>query len=317
MGNSTTESKRIQNGLFVLIGESFRTGGQFSRIKGNKSSYSDQMAAVDSVLTSIKLLEKKFNVHVGVSLGTYFTQYTSDLVKAYSGRLVGKPDIRDSNTTAGLNPFFQTAIERATGPNQTLEELYDFIFYCRIDLFLKPTFHAVLDLSWSNIRFPFICWKRSATTRNHHPRVSDAMLFFPSHYFKYMAQFVIGHDAWSNAVTHLSLTYDDMDVMITTFHDSDSQKDWNPLYRVVNRPESISWSSLCLSRSGCIFDKFCPAQDTFSCTQNASRYLMVKYLPNSFTRSKKKIEGGALTILIIFCCLALLTVARSIGKRRK
>jgi len=310
-----TESKRTRNGLFVVIGESFRSGGQRSGIRGNESSYTDQMAAVDSMLESLKLLEKKFNVKIGVSLGTYFTQYTSDLVNAYSGRLVGKPDIRGSNTTAGLNPFFQTAIERATGPNQTLEELYDFVFYCRVDLFLKPNFHATVDLSWSTIRFPFICWKRRAVTKGH-PRVSDTMLFIPSHYFSYMARFVIGHIAWWHAVTNLSLVYDDLDVMITTFHDSDSQKDWNPLYRIVNRAESTRWSSLCLSQNDCMFEKYCPAEDKFSCRHNSSRYLMVEYLPDSFAGIRQKIQGGMAATFTIFCCFALLTMVHSIGKRR-
>ena len=35
-----------------------------------------------------------------------------------------------------------------------------------------------------------------------------------------------------------ALTYEDMDTIINTFHDSDSNKDFNPLYKIVNRPES-------------------------------------------------------------------------------
>jgi len=34
-----------------------------------------------------------------------------------------------------------------------------------------------------------------------------------------------------------------MDVMINTYHDSDSQKDFNPLYYIVNRPENNVWHS--------------------------------------------------------------------------
>ena len=241
------ESKKVRNGLFIVIGESFRSGGHRSLIRGNESSYADQMAAVDSMLESFKLLEKKFRVKIDVSLGTYSTHYTNDLVSAFRGRLVGKPDIRGSNATVGLNAFFQAAVNRATRSNATLEELYDFIFYCRVDLFLKPSFPAAVDLGWSTLHFPFVCWKRRAITHGH-PRVSDTMLFIPSHYFSYIPQVVISHDAWLISVTNLSLTYDDLDVMITTFHDSDSHKDWNPLYRIVNRVESTKWSSLCLSQ---------------------------------------------------------------------
>ena len=46
------------------------------------------------------------------------------------------------------------------------------------------------------------------------------------------------------------LTYDDLDTMINTYHDSDSSKDYNPLYYIVNRPENIIWH-----REGHIFNK--------------------------------------------------------------
>tara|TARA_Y100000741_G_C18219189_1_gene545108 strand:- start:1114 stop:1323 length:210 start_codon:yes stop_codon:yes gene_type:complete len=35
----------------------------------------------------------------------------------------------------------------------------------------------------------------------------------------------------------------EISVIIKTFHDSDSQKDWNPIYKIVNRPESKKWYS--------------------------------------------------------------------------
>ena len=46
------------------------------------------------------------------------------------------------------------------------------------------------------------------------------------------------------------LTYDDLNVMLETLHDSDSEKDYNPLYRIVNRPQSTEWHS-----SGYAFEK--------------------------------------------------------------
>ena len=53
----------------------------------------------------------------------------------------------------------------------------------------------------------------------------------------------------SGIPTHLSLSlllrrvsknlkYDDLDTMLRTFHDSDSAKDFNPLYYIVNRRQS-------------------------------------------------------------------------------
>jgi hypothetical protein len=38
--------------------------------------------------------------------------------------------------------------------------------------------------------------------------------------------------------------------MINTYHDSDSEKDFNPLYYIVNRAQSTVWHS-----EGLLFDK--------------------------------------------------------------
>ena len=46
------------------------------------------------------------------------------------------------------------------------------------------------------------------------------------------------------------LTYEDLGTIINTYHDSDSSKDYNPLYYIVNRPENIIWHS-----EGDIFNK--------------------------------------------------------------
>ena len=46
------------------------------------------------------------------------------------------------------------------------------------------------------------------------------------------------------------LTYKDIDTMIHTYHDSDSFKDYNPLYYIVNRQQTDIDHS-----KGYIFDK--------------------------------------------------------------
>jgi hypothetical protein len=233
----------IGAGLFVVIGESFRSGTQHSRTRGEKNAFPDQMAATESQLKAINFLESKFGIKIAVSLGTYSTPFVDDLVAAFGGRLVGKANIRESNNTAdtGLDDFFQTALVNAVPSNTTLEQLYDFVFFCRMDLVLKTEFRTSVDLRSSTIRFPFITWKQLYTYEGY-PRVSDTMLFIPSQYFKFLPDVIIGHECWRNLLK-TSLTRRDLDVIVSTFHDSDSFKDWNPLYRIANRPESNQWHS--------------------------------------------------------------------------
>tara|TARA_A100001015_G_C14679767_1_gene590228 strand:- start:9 stop:302 length:294 start_codon:yes stop_codon:yes gene_type:complete len=71
------------------------------------------------------------------------------------------------------------------------------------------------------------------------------MLFVPKKYFNIIEYINMGHSTWNELVggqvgghvrhkTNI-LTYDDFDCMIYTYHDSNSEGDWNPFYYTVNR----------------------------------------------------------------------------------
>ena len=63
-----------------------------------------------------------------------------------------------------------------------------------------------------------------------HPRVSDT-IFVPKQYYKYLNHVFIedGHKMWDTMIP--DLTYHDLDTMIPTRHNSNSEKESNPLYR--------------------------------------------------------------------------------------
>ena len=48
-------------------------------------------------------------------------------------------------------------------------------------------------------------------------------------------KFQLNHNSWHNLIVHHKLTYEDLDMMLNTYHDSDSAKDFNPIYYIVNR----------------------------------------------------------------------------------
>jgi len=160
-----------------------------------------------------------------------------------------------------------------------------------------------VDLNWRTVRFPFICWVQNDIS-GESPRVSDFMLFVPSKYFRFLPHYVISHDSWRDFVMKSSLTKWDLDVMITTFHDSDSFKDWNPLYRIANRPENNEWSSICLNENSCVFDKFCRRNTKFRCTRTLGNVFFTDYLGMEMTDSlSMSIE--AVLILTISCIGAI------------
>ena len=66
------------------------------------------------------------------------------------------------------------------------------------------------------------------------------MIFVPKKYYNYLEHhlYKLGHDQWAYLIENTDLNYDCLDTMLNTFHDSDSCKDFNPIYYIVNREES-------------------------------------------------------------------------------
>lgn len=219
--------------LILLIGECFRSGSQHSRIRGNESSYSEQIEACNTHIKFIKHLKDVHKIKPEVSLYSYTTKYDDELKQFYRDHLIQSCFY---DNVIGLNPLFHNSIE-----NTDLSK-YKFILYLRIDLFLKEEFFKVFDPSWTTIKFPTICWYKDALVAGK-PRVNDVMLFVPSKYYGYLNNIEIGHDAWLVLSNNTPLTPDDLGVMINTYHDTDSEKDYNPLYYIVNRPRTDVWHS--------------------------------------------------------------------------
>jgi len=231
------------NGMIIFIGESFRLGGQGTRIRGTNESYDEQMKACNSHINFIEHIIKKFQLNsVSVFVSSYNTQFDNNLISVYNKYLSG---YKLQNDVIGLNNLFHDSINNI----KNIQE-YDFILYIRIDLFLKQHFFDIFNPKINNILFPTICWKCDSKVQNN-PRVNDMMLFIPKQYYKYIKNIIIGHYTWHDLIKNTDLTYDNLDTMINTYHDSDSFKDFNSLYYIVNRKESKIWHS-----EGHIFDKY-------------------------------------------------------------
>jgi hypothetical protein len=222
-------------GLIIIIGESFRLGSQETRVRGVPESYDQQINACNSHIKFLNNLKNKFNCDASVYLSTYDTKYNDNLLEIYKDYLVGH---KIYETLIGLPKLFKNSVM----DNKDNLQNYDFIFYLRIDLFLKDHFIDIFDPNWNTIKFPTICWIKFNTHKGK-PRVNDVMLFIPKKFFDYLDNIPICHEAWYILTNELHISDNDMDVMINTYHDSDSEKDFNPLYYIVNRPESTTWHS--------------------------------------------------------------------------
>ncbi len=211
-------------GLLLLFGESFRLGGQGNRNRGSAESYDGQMKAVQSQVDLIDHLRRK-GIEMDVGISSYTTPYQEDILKLYP-RVVFylfHPYL------LGQNELIRLGLKQAN-----IDQDYDFVFYMRIDLLIKSPFLDIVE-PWQTIRFISVCWKYWDRYGNH-PRVNDMMLYIPKKYFKYLSRIHLSHETWKNLID-IGLTYEDLDMMCDTYHDSDSAIDYNPYYSIVNRPE--------------------------------------------------------------------------------
>ncbi len=227
----------MKRGLFLLIGESFRTGfapGVKARRRGDPESFPLQMEATNSHLHFFEHLQQKHSITPHVSLVTYSSCYDKHLIEKYEPYLVNH---RILDNLIGIGNLFKESLK-----NVDLDS-YDFICYIRIDLYLKHKFFEVFDPNWSSIRFVTVCFKFN----NYHihrgkPRVSDMMLFVPKPLYSYcIARDLIAHEGWYTLTNELGVSEDHIDTMIDTYHDSNTYDDWNPLFYIVNRPASLVW----------------------------------------------------------------------------
>jgi len=231
------------NGLIIILGESFREGNQGTRIKGNMNSYDEQIKACESHIDFIEHIIIKYKLNsVNVFISSYTTniKFDNDLLDIYNKYLIGS---KYYNNLIGFDNLFHDALNEIINV-----DIYDFILYLRIDLFLKDL-KNIFNPTINTIQFPSITFIPHHKV-GIHPRTNDMLLFIPKKYYNYLNYIELGHETWYYLVTTTDLTYNDLDVMINTFHDSDSAKDFNPLYYIVNRPQNTKFHS-----EGYIFNK--------------------------------------------------------------
>ena len=224
------------NSLLVLFGESFRLGGQGTRDTGSQESYEPQ---INAALTHMKFIEslKEKNVNMKVSVNSYSTRFDNSLDEIYEPVLFDSKYYQHPEELMGVGLLMHKCVDRITDINN-----YDFILFMRIDLFLKDKFFEIFNPYSDKILFPSVCFK-PAHKCGEHPRVNDMMMFVPRKYFNFIKKFWLTHESWFHLIESLKLSYEDLGMMLDTYHDSDSAKDFNPIYYIVNRPQNENWAT--------------------------------------------------------------------------
>ena len=214
-------------GLLFLYGETFRKGGQFTRNIGSDESYTEQKKACESHMRLIKHLNTHHSCECDVIISTYHTQYVSEFNSWYP-----------SNMRFFYHPSNKVHINHHECLKNTCLDMYDFVFQFRPDLYFKSNFiHNIFNPKFDKIFFFSVC----SASKNWHktcrgnPRINDVMVFIPKQ-FNMFYFFRPTHNTIDELPKYIYPK--NVDFMVYEYYDSDSQKDLNPAYKIVNRPES-------------------------------------------------------------------------------
>lgn len=231
-----------RKGVFCLLGASFRSGPQGSVVMGVPNAVEEQRLACQTHCVFLDSVIKDIDVKLVVM--TYSTQY-NDILKEYYDKY--NPTYVFLDDLIGYENIFKKSVEEA----RNVEDA-DFYFFQRIDIILKQQYLEKVYFTDDKIMYPGVCWITSflnpkriphhKTFKTNRHRVIDLLLHVPKKFF---------HGLYEDKIKLLHETCDFMDedmyentwFYLDTYHDSDSYKDRNPLYKIANRAETTKWYS--------------------------------------------------------------------------
>jgi hypothetical protein len=230
----------MRKGLLLLRGESFRLGGQFSRNIGSDSVFSSGVLAAKSHKHFVDKINLSGNV-LDVALDTTSTKYDYVLREIFG-------DIKSYNFRTKPNLSQYLGLQSALDYIEYLfkENDYDFLLISRNDIVLKDHFLDVFNVEDRDVKFCSVCWYENRKLVSGLPRVVDTIFYIPKNYFglrkTFRAQgFKDGHDIldlWLGMLPNLVYSF-----YLSTYHDSNTSNDWNPLYMMIGREECLEHKS--------------------------------------------------------------------------
>jgi len=250
-------------GLFIIIGESFRLSKppkEFNKWQrnytlGTEESHNMQIQASRSHVHFFRFLKKKYNINSDICINTYTTQYDNDIREVYKDYGIHYNFYKFGKFGKHVDPAAKLQVRDSLRKISNGGK-YLFVFILRIDIFLKPLMQKYFNPFVKKITWPSICWVPDETVKKKNkegniidtkiPRVNDMFIFIPKKFYRQLdilTRYIQHHNTWYQYLRYTLLHNGQMSTFLDTYHDSDSGKDWNPLYFIVNRKRSKIWKS--------------------------------------------------------------------------
>ena len=229
--------------LLVLNGESYRSGSQMTRTRGTSNYYERQMLASMSHIKMINAIKYKYDIDTDVLINTYTLNDNDDnkLIDIYKSNNV---NIVRSNFHKHLfnceHDILNNNYDNTIDLNNTHE--YDYIFYVRIDLFLKK--YLIENVSFNSEKICFSHMDSNQTLNVDDIKVFHGMFIIPKKFFSVIYNRIIynsTHQMYINLLKN-NISRDNVEFMVNTGHVCSSDLGWNPLYIQVGRFYRIEYN---------------------------------------------------------------------------
>jgi len=217
-------------GAVMLVGQAFRFGGQGNQNVGSDQSKKEQFEAFQSHKNLLNHLEEKYGCRPNIFLKTQSTKFDEEVREFFGDDLkVAEFSNGDRDSMTNTKDFIEL-FEKS-------EESFPYYLMVRIDMILKPKFLEILDPNIDAVQFTHLTWKSNYEVDGY-GRVADLIFCFPR---KQMFTYASYRDVklYHNLIRDMRQKNFNgkFHAMIESLHDSDSAKDWTPLYRIANRRE--------------------------------------------------------------------------------
>jgi len=227
--------------LFVPMGETFRyrLDGNH-RGRGTLESYDLQIKASQSHIDLLDVISNDYECDILYHFYSMNQQYDSDLIDLYKSSGYNVSGFFTENLIGEVNFYNKTYTYL------TQKELfeYEYIFFIRVDFFLKPYFKKIYNYKDNRILFAHVNEICRGYHSNHYnePSVNYMMLHIPKKFFNelLLGKIMDYHGSYSHCLRN-GISADDLWFMIDTYHSSNSEYVWNPIFHQVGRPESKEW----------------------------------------------------------------------------
>lgn len=219
--------------LFVISGETFRIGGQNSRKRDNTlNSIDRQRLASYSHIRLINYLKVKFSIDTDIFINSYaMTPDCDELILRLYGPNVIYSNFRKTASSSCSDFHAQTN----SYVSKLDLSLYEFIFFTRIDFYIKEYFLSRFTKIDDKIRYGLLDYNTLGVLHD--------LVYMPKQYFHLIntdmhLNFRCPHSGGEYVSRTVGIQA--IDYFINSYHSLSTNLNWNPIFTNVDRPESLN-----------------------------------------------------------------------------